>query len=132
MITDLRSRNVIPFDYLVQLSVGSLGSAQVTLVMASDSTFELHQILGQHTDDAATDSAPNHFTVQITDTSTGRQLSNAKIPQRLLVTNTWNKGYLRRPIQFPPSSNVLFDATNLESASDTVTIVLRGFKIFQG
>lgn len=131
MITDNRSNNVIPFDYMVQFTLTGNQSSQQILTLASDSVFELETTLGMSSLDGVTDQRPNNFSLQVTDNSTGRQLSNAKIPQRVLAGIAERSVMRRRVVQFPPASNILFDVTNLSGSANVVTILLRGMKIFQ-
>ena len=122
----------IPFSYLI--SGGAIiasGTASATLTFASDSLFELHFFYGSSSLDAATDTRPNNFSVQITDQATGRQFSNARIPQRLMVERAEEGFPERRPIVFPRNTVFVFDFLNLSSAStNTPTIVLKGYKLF--
>jgi len=132
-MSENRSENILPFDYLV--SSGALaisGTALVNLTLAQDSWFELHVIAGSSTLDAATDFMPNNYSCQITDQSTGRQFANARIPERVLSSPANGGMRLLRPVQFAPSATIQFDFLNLSAAStNTVSLVLKGFKIYQ-
>ncbi len=122
------SKLIIPFSYVVSSGPLTSGSnAQVTLTMAADSSFELMCILGSATYVGADFDAPNNFSVQITDQSTGRQLSNARVPQRCLcgvTANGWGA------IRFPANCTLLFDFLELSAQSQTATVVLKGYKLF--
>lgn len=124
----------IPFWYLVSSGVlTSSSSIQQTLIFQTDSFFELHSVFGVSTLDAATDYHPNNFSVQLTDQASGRQLSSNRIPQSILCSPS-NMGYrLTYPVKFPPGANLLCDFLNLSgSSSNTVSLVLNGYKVFVG
>src|SRR5262245_13470830 len=126
---------MIPFWYLVNSgALAASTSGITTLTLQADSSFELHWIQASSDQDAATDVMPNNFSVQISDQSTGRLLSNARIPQRIFCGPA-NGGFVRqmRPITFPPQANLQFDFLNLVTDDTTnVTLVLGGYKIFLG
>jgi hypothetical protein len=124
--------DVIPFDYVVVTgSIAASGSAQTTLTLAPDSSFELHLLEGRSSLDGVTDIRPNNFSCQITIQSTGRQLSNLRVPQNLLAGTAENGPMFRRPILLSPNTVLLFDFLNLSGASaNTITLALRGYKLF--
>lgn len=121
----------VPFDYVVVSgSIAASGSAQMTLTLAPDSTFEWHVLEGRSTLDAATTINPNNFSLQMTIQSTGRQMSNLRVPQALMAATAQHQTMMRRPMILPPNSVLLFDILNLDSGNaNTVTIVLRGYKM---
>lgn len=128
-----QSNLIIPFEYVVTSGATALAgnaSAQVTLTLSADSAFELLAILGTSTLDAATDYSPNNFSVQIIDQSTGRQLSNARVPQRNMFGAMTGNLPEKYPIRFPASCVLLFDILNLSGSSNTVTITLKGYKVY--
>jgi hypothetical protein len=127
---DLRSNNIIPFVYVFPpIILSSGGSAQQTLQMEQSSQFELHEIGGSCTADADTDFMPNNFSVLFTDQSTHKQMSNLRVPQRVLCAPS-NGGYLqRRPVVFAAGANILADVLDLSSSSNTVTITWTGYLI---
>lgn len=126
--------DVIPFDYVVVTSaIAASGSAQQTLTLAPDSNFEWHLLEGRSSLDGVANTRPNNFSCQITIQSTGRQLSNLRVPQNLLAATAENAtgGVMRRPIILGPNTVLLFDFLNLDGASaNTITLVLRGYKLF--
>lgn len=129
MITDYRNKNLIPFNYDVQITLLASASGTVNLTLASDSVFELHRILASTSLDLNTDVNSNRFTVLISDQSTGRQLSNARIPQRILCPATYPI-LQPRPVQFPPNAIMQFDFTNLIASTIVIDLVFNGYKIF--
>lgn len=129
---DYRSVNIIPFDYVISLALSSGGSLVASLTFAQDSQFELHQWAASSTKNGDTDVMPNDFSVLVTDLSTGRSLSNLRVPQRCFAAPANPFYRLIRPVIFPPGANLQFDALDLAADTNTVTIVLRGLKIFQG
>lgn len=125
---------IIPFSYVHtsgSTAIVANGNVQNTLTMAADCSFELLAILGSCSEDADTDIMPNNFSVLITDQSTGRNLASARVPQRCMAGST-NNGNLpeKYPIRFPASCILAFDFLNLTGNSNTVTIVLKGYKIY--
>jgi hypothetical protein len=131
---DLTNRNAIPFFYTVSVTIAALnGTAQSTLILQSDSYFELHSILATGGATAATEGStvnPNNFSVSIRDQTTGRDLTQGRIPQRLLAGNAFNAfQVIRRPIVFEPQSNLFFDFLDLTGvANNAITLVLAGVK----
>lgn len=126
------SKLIIPFTYIVTGTVGANAAVQSTLTMAADSSFELLCFMGSCTQDADTDVMPNNFSVQIQDQSTGRYLSNARVPQRNLAGNTGNGwGAVEKyPIRFPASCVMVFDFLDLSTAGSTITMSLKGYKLY--
>lgn len=127
---DYRSKNLLPFDYVITLALSSGGSLVSNLVFAQDSQFELHQWAASSSADTDADVMPNNFSVLVTDLATGRSLSNLRVPQRAWAAPANPFYRLVRPVIFPPAANLQFDALDLSSGTNTVTIVLRGFKLF--
>lgn len=131
-MNNLNNNLIIPFTYVhTPAALSGNGSSQTTLTMAADCAFELLAILGSCTVDTDTDVMPNNFSVQITDQSTGRLLSSARVPQRNLA-GTANNGNLteKYPIRFPANCTLLIDILELSGGSNTVTICLKGYKIY--
>lgn len=132
--TSASMMDMIPFDYVVVTgSIAASGSAQATLTLAPDSNFEWHLLEGRSSLDGVTDIRPNNFSCQITVQSTGRQLSSLRVPQNLLASTAENAtgGIMRRPIVLAPNTVLLFDFLNLSAAAaNTVTMTLRGYKVF--
>ena len=130
-MNDLRSNNILPAWYGVV--VGPLlttAAGQGNLVLEQSSEFELHEIFGVSTEDDPNDPQSNNFSVKISDESTGRALSNIRIPQVALCAPA-NDGYrFLRPVIFPPLANILCDVLNLSGNTNTITIVLAGYKIY--
>lgn len=126
--------NSLPFVYVVTAALGNTigATASTTLIMQADSRFELMGILGtggqvSTTEDAQV--APNNFTLQIRDQTTGRDLMSAPVPQRVLCGNAFNQFLQKRGIVFEPQSNLLFTFTNLTANTNNVTIALHGYKM---
>ena len=124
-----KTDKIIAFDYLTTITLAANGNGQAVLTLAADSQFELHGFLGNSSADLATDYAPNNFSCQMSDQSTGRQFSNVRIPQSLLVGVGRFALLERRPITFPALGTILFDFLNLTAGSLTANIVLKGYKL---
>ena len=124
---------IIPFTYHVGFTALANGaSAQTTLTMSADASFELLAILGNSDQDAAATLRPNNFSLQITDQSTGRQLSNARIPQSSYISSSYLSFFTEKyPIRFPASCVLLFDVLNLTAQSSAISIDLKGYKLYQ-
>ena len=134
------NQNAIPYLYKVSVSLAASGTAQTTLIMQADSYFELRAILGTAYVGAVGTTAaakyedalvnPNSFEVSIRDQTTSFDITNGRIPQRLLCGNAYNQILMQRPIAFTPQSNLFFDFLNLDTANpNVVTLVLHGFKV---
>lgn len=129
----MNTENMIPFVYVMAATaLGANANSTFTLTMAPDSDFELSYLLGTCTEDADTDFMPNNFSCLITDVGTGRQLANARVPQRNLVGPSNGTLYQRRPIIFGAQTVLSFDILNLTANSNTVTICLYGYKHLVG
>jgi len=124
--------NSLPFVYVVTSTIAANSTSSTTLIMQADSRFELMGILGTGGNVATTEDnqvAPNNFTLQIRDQTTGRDLMSAPVPQRVLCGNAFNQFLQKRGIVFEPQSNLLFTFTNLTGASNNVTLALHGYKM---
>lgn len=132
---ELTNRNVIPFTYLVDVTIAAAnGTAQSTLIFQADSYFELVSIFGMSSQaNEFTNISPNYFSVSIRDQTTGSDLMSNRIPQRILCGNAFNGFLERRPIVFEPQSNLFFDFRDLSgNANNQVQIALHGYKIKLG
>ena len=131
---DLTNRNAIWFWYTVTATIAAAnGTAQTTLILQSDSYFELHTISGTGGATAATENAtvnPNNFSLSIRDQTTGRDITQGRVPQRLLCGNAFNGApVIRRPLLFEPQSNLFFDFLDLTGAiNNSITLTLAGVK----
>ena len=126
------NKTALPFIYQVSvaLAAGIGSTAQQTLIMQADSYFELRAILCMSSLEATTDVIPNYFSVSLRDQTTGNDITNGRIPQRILAGNAFNNGTVQgRPVLFEPQSNLFFDFSNLNAGANTVTIALHGYKI---
>ena len=123
-------KSYIPFDYIAILTLAANGQATVALQIQQDADFELHNILGVSSKDAATDNHSNNFTVLWKDSSTGRQFSNAPVPQSAFGGPS--NGSIRefRPIVLSKSTQMEFSATDISGFANVVTIILKGYKVF--
>lgn len=127
--TLLTNQQAIPFSYLVTATLSGNASQLVTITLQQDSWFEWHLLTGTSSADvAATDIQPNNFSVRIQDAK-GPYYSNSRVPQNILTP--YNNQYLAdRPIQLDPSTNLSFDILDLSGGTNTVTLVIHGFKLF--
>jgi hypothetical protein len=124
---------IIPFSYIATIKAIPGMATQATVIqMASDSTFELLRMMAISSADVPANYFQNNFSVQLTDQSTGRQLSQDFIPQSCFVTNQYQFGGDEKyPILFPAQGIINLNFTNLTNAALTVNFVLKGYKIFQ-
>ena len=127
---DYRSNNILPFTYVFPtFTLGANGSTQQTLQMEQSAQFELHEIFGSSDEDGDTDVMPNNFSVLFTDQSTHKQMSNLRVPQRLLCAPA-NLGYRQiRPVIFSPGTNILADVLDLSGQASVVQISWSGYLI---
>lgn len=153
MAESVSSREILPFIYTVDISITALsGTGTKTLVLGSDSEFELYAFEARTNVDQADQSgavlggattlnnpvqAPDNFKILIKDVSTGRDLFTNSLTRSLVCGNTSNlfvpEGYR---IRFPRQNQLQFDFTNLYTTYPTgatsldITFALRGYKIF--
>ena len=150
------SREVLPFIYSVDISLDASGTGTKTLVLGSDSEFELYGFEARTSADNSDQTnavittssgpvdplnnviqAPDNFKLLIKDISTGRDLFTSSLNRSLICGNASNyfipEGYR---IRWPRQNQLQFDFTNLYSTlPDTITklditFALRGYKIF--
>lgn len=121
--------SLVPFSYGVELALAASSRGTVTLNMTADSMFELHSIFAAGSASAATEQTPNSFSCQMTDAATGRQFSNDLVPQSIFCGDVFNGIIQRRPLVFAPQSIISFDIQNLIADTNTVRIVLAGYKL---
>lgn len=129
------SKNVLPFTYLVTIALSSLGVGSTNLTMEASSSFEHHFWMASTDQDQVQSSTiaaifPNNFKCQITDQSSGRQLTSGQVPQRILFGPANQSVRQIRPVVFPPNAILQFDFTNLVAGTTNITIGLMGYKIF--
>lgn len=128
---ELTNRNALPFVYIVDTTiVAASGSSQTTLIFQADSYFELVGIFATCSQDTDADVAPNNFSVQIRDQTTGNDLMSNQVPQRILCGNAFNGFLQKRGITFEPQSNLFFDFRDLSgNPNNRVQLALHGYKI---
>ena len=128
---DLTKASLIfcPYIYRVDATLSASGSATVGLQLDPDADFELHYIMGQSTEDSATDFYNNNFTVTPADKGSSRFWSNLPIPQKILCGPDNGGLPLRRPVLIAAKSNLSFQFNNLTAQTNTCTICLVGFKV---
>lgn len=128
-----KNTKLLPFIYLVDITLAANAIGSASLVLAADSTFELVSF-DAVTDNAAaaTDFTPNYFSVQITDSGTGRSLQSTKSQQAILCGNAFRGRFQRNQVMFSPLSNILFEFQNLTADSLGIQLGLVGFKHFVG
>lgn len=129
----MSTRYLLPALYRVpSAQIAISGNDTQVLQTNGDSIFKLTAFQASTDLDEATDFSPNNFTVKITVLTTGRQLVNDFIPQRIIAPT---QGFFipeEFQPEFPPNTQIQFEYRNL-SASSAINIdfVLRGIKIFQ-
>ena len=147
------SREILPFIYTVEISLGLSQTGTKTLVLGSDSEFELYGFIARTNADNATQAgatingstangntiqSPDNFKVLIKDISTGRDLFTNSVSRSLITGNTSQfflaEGYR---IRFPRQNQLQFDFTCLYSGAFPaglsnldITFGLRGYKVF--
>ena len=136
------SRDVIPFIYSVSITLAAAASGSRTLVLGIDSEFELYGFEARTSADILSTtpanarlgviSQPDVFTIFITDTSTGRNLSTEPLGRSLICSNsTQNFTPEGMRIRFPRQEQFQFDFVNLLPADAlTIQFGFRGYKIF--
>lgn len=143
----LSSREVIPFSYAVTIAAANFAagaSASATLVLGTDSEFELYGFEASTSADCAVDTAanarnvpntqPDLFSVFIKDTTTGRDLMTTPL-RRSQVCGATAYNFTREGlrIRFPRQEQFQFDFVNLTSGPGFafgLTFILKGYKVF--
>jgi hypothetical protein len=123
-------KTYLPFDYVVTLACAANGQAVVNLQLNQDADFELHNVFGLSSRDAATDQHPNNFTMQWVDASTGRQFTQGAVPQAAFGGPSNFSVREFRPITFSRNTQLQFTATDTSGNTNTVTVVLKGYKVY--
>jgi hypothetical protein len=152
------SREVLPFIYSVDISLSASGTGTKTLVLGSDSEFELYGFEARTSADNSDQSgavltnsagtviagtvnnviqSPDNFKLLIKDISTGRDLFTTSLNRSIVCGNASNyfipEGYR---IRWPRQNQLQFDITCLYSTLPNsitaldITFALRGYKIF--
>lgn len=131
MISPTKNSKMVPFDYIIEITLSANGLGSKNITLAADSWFTLLAYRAS-TDAAgnATDFAPNYFSCMITDQGTGRQLQSTKTPQRILAGTAYMGQHERIPISFAPQTILQFDFQNLSAEELDVTFGLIGYKDF--
>jgi len=152
------SREVLPFIYSVDISLSASGTGTKTLVLGSDSEFELYGFEARTSADNSDQTgavltnsagtviagtvnnviqAPDNFKLLIKDISTGRDLFTSSLNRSIICGNASNyfipEGYR---IRWPRQNQLQFDFSCLYSTLPDsitaldITFALRGYKIF--
>ena len=145
------SNNTMTFFYRISSgSIPASGSIVTTLTLQSDSKFRLDYIYGRSTSEQLNSNwplsnsgagpsggvitqvhYPNWFEVQIQNQSTGRYLSNLRIPQALICAPSDQVAPERMSEIFDETTVLQFDFLNLDpNNANTVDLVLKGYKLF--
>ncbi len=130
MLPPVRFGSVQPFVYKVPVvTLDPSGTGTETLTLNSDSEFELHYYAASTSLQDPNDPQPNDFEVLIK--VNDQDLSNGRIPQRILTLPANQVVPQNRPIIFAPKSQFIFDFLNLVAgeADNEVTFCLVGFKL---
>ena len=131
MARDITNPSLVfsPYVYRVDATLSALGSATVSLQLDPDADFEMHYIMGSASVDLATNFYNNNFTVQIIDKGNSRFWSNAPIFQKVLCGPDNGGLPLRRPVLLAAKTNISFAFTDLNNNTNTVSLMLIGFKV---
>lgn len=123
-------KNRVPFSYVVQVTgLSGNSTTLVTKTLARDSYFMLCRWLAWTDQDAASEFTTNNFKVQITDQTTGRQLSDFRVPQNI-ISPAGRPQNLLMPVILFESSILQFDFENLTASTMEINFVLDGFKLY--
>lgn len=134
----MKSTQLIPFVYGVQISLSASGNNSGTITCNQDASFELHYFGARSSVDFrqydgttfASVEFADTFTALVTEQTTGRQLMNQKVHQRVLCSPSNKSISERRPVVFPPGTVFTIDLTNLIAQTNVVDFYLKGYKIF--
>jgi hypothetical protein len=122
-----------PFIYQVQITLAANGNGQESLTLGNDSYFSLCGFGAFSNPTGVTPQTltnQNSFSVAITDNSTGRQLSNARIPQAI-ITNVNYSQYLNFTgcVIYPPLNVFFCDFQNLVGDVNIIQLCFVGYKL---
>jgi hypothetical protein len=120
----------IPYNVVVVTGAIPGNGALITpFTLDQDGDFELHYIQGSCSLDDNTKYFQNNFSCQITDKSNSRIWGSDRTPQ-INLCGPWNAGLPeRRPVLIARKTNLSFDVLNLKADPNTVTIILKGYKV---
>jgi hypothetical protein len=121
-----------PFTYIVPITLSASSSGSYSLILANDSEFDLQTIEASTSADTTSSAIVNNFSLLMRDITGGRDYSTAPVPRYLLAgiapQNIVQEG---RCIRFPRKQQIEFQFLNLTASSLTVTVALKGYKVFQ-
>jgi len=121
-----------PFTYIVPITLGANSSGSYSLILANDSEFDFQTIEASTSADTTNSAIENNFSLLLRDITGGRDYSTAPVPRFLLAgiapQNIVQEG---RCIRFPRKQQIEFQFLNLTASSLTVTVALKGYKVFQ-
>ena len=129
MLPPVQFGSVQPFIYKVQATLDPSGTGTENLTLNGDSQFELHYFSASTSLQDATDPQPNDFEVLIK--VNDQDLSNGRIPQRIISLPANFVVPQNRPIIFAPKSQFVFDFLNLIAGEtdNVITFCMHGFKL---
>jgi hypothetical protein len=121
-----------PFTYIVPITLAASTAGSYSLILANDSEFDLQTIEASTSADTNSSQLANNFSLLMRDITGGRDYSTAPVPRFLLAgiapQNIVQEG---RCIRFPRKQQIEFQFLNLTASSLTVTVALKGYKVFQ-
>jgi hypothetical protein len=121
-----------PFTYIVPITLAASTAGSYSLILANDSEFDLQTIEASTSADTNSSQLANNFSLLMRDITGGRDYSTAPVPRFLLAgiapQNIVQEG---RCIRFPRKQQIEFQFLNLTTSSLTVTVALKGYKVFQ-
>ena len=121
-----------PFTYIVPITLAASATGSYSLILANDSEFDLQTIEASTSADTNSSQLANNFSLLMRDITGGRDYSTAPVPRYLLAgiapQNVVQEG---RCIRFPRKQQIEFQFLNLTASSLTVTVALKGYKVFQ-
>lgn len=129
MLPPVHFGQVQPFIYKVQVTVSPSGSGSTSLTLATDSQFRFAYYSASTSLQDATDPNPNDFEVLIK--VNDQDLSNLRIPQRIICAPANQNNSIVQPTIYEPKSQFVFDFLNLIAgeASNVITFCLVGHKL---
>jgi len=124
------AKNIFPCRYSVTISVPANGAGSDVIIFDPVADFEYWLLQGSSDQDVPTDIYNNNFTLQIRDTTTGRDFFSVVQPQ-VLAVGPGNRNVPEfRPVTFPGSTRLQIQVQDLSGNDSEITITLVGYKIF--
>lgn len=119
-----------PLRLLVSLALTASQTGTANLTLPADTDFELHQIVGNSSQDDGSKFVNNNFACQIVNQTTGRAWANVPIPQSVFCGNAFQSSFNERyPDRLTKQTVMQFNFQELSGNGNTVNVILVGYRL---